>query len=166
VGTAYISLGSNLGKRLKNLEISIELLESLDSLKVIKKSSVYLTEPVSYENQPWFLNMVVKVKTDLLPFNLMIELLEIEKKMGRGKGVRGGPREIDLDLLFCDDQIINTKKLTLPHPRLHLRRFVLVPLSEISKNRIHPLKKKRISTLLREVKDKKKVKLFKREDHE
>lgn len=163
---AYIGLGSNLGKRLKNLEKSVKILESLDSLKVIKKSSVYLTEPVGYENQSWFLNMVIKVKTDLLPFELLDKLLETEKKMGREKGVKNGPRKIDLDLLFYDDRIINTKRLTLPHPRLHKRRFVLVPLSEISKNKIHPLKKKRISTLLKELKDEKKIKFFKKENHE
>ncbi len=86
--------------------------------------------------------------------------------MGRDKSGKNGPRKIDLDLLFYDDQIINTKKLTLPHPQLHKRRFVLVPLSEISRNKIHPLKKKRVFTLLKELKDEKKIKLFKRENHE
>lgn len=166
MGFAYIGLGSNLGKRFKNLEKGIKILESLDWLKVMKKSSVYLTEPVGYEDQSWFLNMVIKAETNLLPSELLDKLLEIEKKMGREKSGKNGPRKIDLDLLFYDDQIINTKKLTLPHPQLHKRRFVLVPLLEVSRNKIHPLKKKRIFTLLKELKDEKKIKLFKRENHE
>ncbi len=166
MSSAYIGLGSNSGKRLENLEKGIKLLENLDSLKVIKKSSIYLTEPVGYENQPWFLNMVIEVKTDLSPSELLERLLKAEKKIGKGKKIKNGPRKIDLDLLLYDDRIIQTEKLTLPHPQLHKRRFVLVPLVEVSKNKTHPLKRKRFFTLLKELKDKKKVKLFKRETHE
>jgi len=129
---------------------------------------VYETQPVEYrvkgqgsrvKEQPWFLNMVLELKITLDPLNLLELLLNIEKQMGRKRtgspssrqARRYEPRNIDLDLLLCDDLVLNSERLTLPHPRMHERRFVLVPLTEISPKVIHPLLKKSVKRLLEDL---------------
>jgi len=120
-------------------------------IKISKASSVYETQPVGYKDQPWFLNMVLELETTLEPLNLLELLLSIENQMGRKRNQKFGPRNIDLDLLFYDDIVLNSDTLTLPHPRMHERKFILVPLVEIAPQVIHPLKKKSIEELLEEL---------------
>lgn len=150
--TAYIGLGSNLGDRAANLLEAVSRL-TRRGLTVRALSSIYETEPVDNQDQPAFLNMVVSVDAgETSPFELMRILLEIEDEMGRVRVTDKGPRTIDLDLLMQDDHTVDGRQgsvdLTLPHPRMHLRRFVLVPLSEIAPGAIHPLKRKTIRELL------------------
>lgn len=158
---AYIGLGSNLNHKMGNLNKAVELIEKNFKIKVLKSSSVYQTEPVGVKDQPFFLNMVLKVETEISPFELLDFLQDIEKKMGRKREMKWGPRNIDLDLLLYEDQVINTSELTLPHPQMHLRKFVLIPLAEIAKDKIHPLKQQTISELLKNLKEDSKVELFK-----
>ena len=128
--TVYIALGTNLGERLDNLRTAIAALAP--GVLMLTKSHVYETPPWGYEDQPAFLNMVVKVETGLEPEPLLTYLKQIEAGLGREKSVRWGPRLIDLDILFYDDLVIDTPPLVIPHPRLHERAFVLVPLADVA----------------------------------
>lgn len=157
---AYIGLGSNLNDKMENLDKAVDLIEHNSKVKVLKRSSVYQTEPVGIKDQPFFVNMVLEVETEISPFELLFLLQDIERKMGRKREKKWGPRNIDLDLLLYEDQVINSAELTLPHPQMHLRKFVLVPLAEITEDRIHPLNKKTISELLKDLKEDSKVELF------
>ena len=121
-------------------------------IEIRKASSVYETQPTEYKDQPWFLNMVLEFETLLEPLNLLELLLGIENQMGRERNRKWGPRNIDLDLLLHDELVINSDKLTLPHPRMHQRRFVLVPLAEIAPKVVHPSLKKSVEKLLEELK--------------
>jgi len=136
---AAIALGSNLGDREANLRAAVERLGRLG--EVVAVSSFYDTEPVGYTDQPRFLNGAVVLKTDIAPLELMRELLAIERGMGRdrAKSVVKGPREIDLDLLLYGDVVRSTEELTLPHPAMAERRFVLEPLAEIAPEIVHPV---------------------------
>src|SRR3989338_6143597 len=154
----YIALGTNLGDREKNLQTALIELEKF--CKIIKKSSIYETEPVGFKEQDNFLNMVIEATTNLSPTELIINLQEIEHKMGRIKEVENGPRIIDLDILFCDDLLINMPNLLVPHPRLHKRNFVMEPLVEIAKDFIHPKLKKSIATIHKSLKNSEKVTLW------
>src|SRR2546428_959317 len=163
---AYISLGSNLGDRARNLLLAVRGM--LDSGLVISRlSSVYETEPVG--NSPQldmspFLNMVAELRIPLPPpEQLLAQLLRIEYSLGRTREVPGGPRTVDLDLLLCGDETRGTEFLTLPHPRLHQRRFVLVPLVELTPRLVHPTLRKSVSDLLEETEDKSEVRLWKSE---
>lgn len=147
--TAYLSIGSNIGDREKNCEEVITLLIK-KNIKVIKRSSLYETEPWGVKEQPKFINMAVEVETHLGPEELLRNLKEIEKDLGRGESIRWGPRVIDLDILFYDNLIINTPELTIPHPAIIERGFVLKPLSEIAPDKEHPIFKKSIKNLLSE----------------
>jgi 2-amino-4-hydroxy-6-hydroxymethyldihydropteridine diphosphokinase len=145
---AAIALGSNLGNREENLKQAIEHLRTLGTIKKI--SAFHDTAPVGYLDQPHFLNATALLETDLPPLELMRALLAIEKKMGRDRAnsIAKGPRLIDLDLLLVGDTILNTPELTLPHPAMHERLFVLVPLSEIAPAMHHPLLRKTIAELM------------------
>ena len=162
---AYIGIGSNLGDRLKNVQKVLGLIENSGTITIEKKSSIYETEPVGLEAGEWFLNMVIQITTNLSSFELLDTLLEMEKKMGRGKRMKCGPRIIDLDILMYEDEIISQdtfsqkEKLTLPHPEMHRRRFVLVPLAEIALEKVHPVLKKTIRELLVDLIDQKRVRL-------
>jgi len=155
----YIGLGSNLGDRLANIRKAIELMRK-EGIEIIDKSSVYETEPVGYKEQGWFLNSAVKGKTELSPRRLWKRLEKIEKSMGREREVKWGPRIIDLDILFYGNKILNGKELQIPHSELHKRRFVLVPLREIAPKLVHPICKKTVSELLRDLKDNSQVKFL------
>lgn len=135
--TVYLSLGSNVGDRAKNLQDAIAALAD-NGVEVRKVSSIYETEPVDLREQPWFLNCVVEAQTELAPLDLLKALRAIEAGMGSKKLVAKGPRLIDLDILLYAEEIIDTPELRVPHPRMHLRRFVLVPLAEIAPRIRHP----------------------------
>ncbi|MEK7673356.1 MAG: 2-amino-4-hydroxy-6-hydroxymethyldihydropteridine diphosphokinase [Patescibacteria group bacterium] len=145
----YIALGTNLGDRQKNLETALE--ELAEFTKILKKSSVYDTEPVGYTDQGNFLNMAVEAETELTPVELMFRMQEVEHKMGRIREIENGPRIIDLDLLFYENKILNQKNLRVPHQKLHLRSFVLDPMLEIAPDYIHPELNKSIKTLKSEL---------------
>lgn len=129
---AYIGLGSNLGKKEKNLQMALKKIASLPEVKILQVAPIYKTDPVGLLEQDWFLNTVVEVECTKDPLWLLEELLEIENKMGRVRTIHWGPRVIDLDLLAYEDIVIKSDKLTIPHPYIKDRAFVLVPLSNIS----------------------------------
>ena len=143
--TVYLSLGSNIGDRAANLNAAINRLRTLG--KVIQVSSLYETEPVEFTAQPWFLNCAVELETEKTPQDLMAAILEIEQQMGRKRTQKKGPRSIDIDTLLFGDSIVETKGLTIPHPALQERRFVLEPLAEIAPDVRHPRLKQTIQKL-------------------
>ncbi|MGI9068380.1 MAG: 2-amino-4-hydroxy-6-hydroxymethyldihydropteridine diphosphokinase [Pyrinomonadaceae bacterium] len=152
---AYIGLGSNLGDRAGNLLMGIRgMLEA--GLAVSRLSQIYETEPVETFAQPAFLNMVAEVRTSTVSSSeeVMERLQGVERDLGRTRSVPMGPRTIDLDLLLYQDEQRNTEFLTLPHPRLHVRRFVLVPLAELAPYLVHPSFHKTITELLQSLPDK------------
>ena len=151
--TAYIGLGSNLGDRAGNLLLAVRgLLEA--SFLVNKLSAIYETEPVDIESSANFLNMVAEIHVrNVIPSQMMARLLRIEYLLGRRDKSLKKPRTVDLDILLFGDHQMDTPFLTLPHPRMHLRRFVLTPLAEIAPNLFHPVLRKTISELLAEVDD-------------
>jgi 2-amino-4-hydroxy-6-hydroxymethyldihydropteridine diphosphokinase len=135
---AFIGLGSNMGDRAAHLGAARCALAGSEGIDITGASSIYETEPVGYTEQGWFLNQVVGIATGLDPFDLLRVLLEIEQKLGRQRSIRWGPRVIDLDLLLYGDAVLNSPELTVPHPRLYERGFVLAPLSEIAPQHVHP----------------------------
>lgn len=149
---AYISLGSNMGDKESNLREAIEKIRNTKYINIIKESSIIDTEPWGYEEQDSFKNCVIEIKTLLTPKELMTNLLVIEKEMKRERIIKWGPRIIDLDIILFDDIITEDDYVTVPHPRMEEREFVLKPLSEIAPNIIHPLTKKRIFKMLEELK--------------
>lgn len=154
IQNAYVSLGSNLGNRVAYLLLGVRgMLEA--GLDVIRLSNIYETQPVDNENQPSFLNMVAELRGSTLPSpeQLMARLLRIEYALGRRRDIHMGPRTLDLDLLIFKDQVVETEFLTLPHPRLHKRRFVLVPLNELAATLVHPVLGKSIGELLANTND-------------
>jgi 2-amino-4-hydroxy-6-hydroxymethyldihydropteridine diphosphokinase len=161
IQNAYVGLGSNLGDRAGYLLLAVRGM--LDAgLDVIRLSSIYETAPVGTEDQPAFLNLVAELRGPTLPApdQLLARLLRIEYALGRTRDsgdIRWGPRTIDLDLLIVKDERVNTEFLTLPHPRLHLRRFVLVPLNELVPDLVHPVLKKPVRELLKNATDTGKV---------
>ena len=136
--TTYLSLGSNMGDRAKNLRAAIAALGKT-GVQVVRTSSLYETEPVDYLDQAWFLNMAIEAETELGALELLRALRQIETQMGSKKVIAKGPRLIDMDILLYADQVIDTPELQVPHPRMHLRRFVLEPLAEIAPNARHPV---------------------------
>ncbi|SRR5713101_2793632 len=135
--TVYLSLGSNIGDREKNLRTAIASLSDAN-VRVTRGSSFYETEPVDLREQPWFLNCVVEGATKITALELLHALREIERHMGSQKLVPKGPRLIDMDILLYGEETIDAPELQVPHPRMHLRRFVLVPLAEIAAEARHP----------------------------
>ncbi len=128
----YLGIGANLGNRRKNIEEAIKKIKELKQTKVLKVSRLIQTKPVGGPSgQPDFLNAALKIQTRITPLNLLKELKTIEKELGRVKTVRNGPRTIDLDILFYGNKIIQSKVLTVPHPRMFAREFVLKPLAEV-----------------------------------
>ncbi|MBL8046806.1 MAG: 2-amino-4-hydroxy-6-hydroxymethyldihydropteridine diphosphokinase [Anaerolineales bacterium] len=135
--TVYLALGTNLGQRLENLRRALHALAPDFALRAI--SSIYETEPAYVVNQPRFYNLVLRAETSLKPLAVLHLLKKLEHQLGRVTGERFGPRLIDLDMLFYENLVLETPELTLPHPRLHERAFVLVPLAEIAPDLPHPL---------------------------
>jgi 2-amino-4-hydroxy-6-hydroxymethyldihydropteridine diphosphokinase len=147
--TAYLSLGSNIGDREAQLATAIESLQEL-GIRVVRRSSIYETEPQDFAGQPWFLNMVLEVETDYAPALLLSRIQQIEKQMGRQREIPKGPRTVDIDILFYGDAVIESAEMQIPHPRLTQRRFVLEPLAELAPDLRHPVLGKRIGELLPE----------------
>jgi len=146
---AYISVGSNLGDRLQNCLKGIASLTESDKSRVLAQSRIYMTEPVDYEAQDWFINMIVKLETAHDPFQLLDQIETAQRVAGRMRdAIRYGPRILDLDIIFFDDRIIDSERLVVPHPRMHQRRFVLKPICDIDPTIIHPLLKKDMQSLL------------------
>jgi 2-amino-4-hydroxy-6-hydroxymethyldihydropteridine diphosphokinase len=133
----YVGLGSNLGRRAENLARARRLLEE-GGAEVAAASSIYETEPVDLTGQPWFLNQVLEIRTELDPPALLRLARSVEAGLKRVMTVPKGPRTIDIDILFADGLVIDSAELLVPHPRLHLRNFVLVPLAEIAPDFVHP----------------------------
>ena len=147
--TAYMGLGSNMGNRMANLERALELLNATERIRVIKRSSIYETEPWGLTEQPRFLNAAVEIKTALEPGALLAAVKNIENGMGRATTVRYGPRNIDVDILLYGSLVIDwqTPDLQIPHTRMLERAFVLIPLAEIAGKVQHPTAQKPIADL-------------------
>jgi 2-amino-4-hydroxy-6-hydroxymethyldihydropteridine diphosphokinase len=133
-----VGLGSNLGDRLANLQRAVELLAARPGLRVERSSRVYETEPVGGPPQPEYLNAVVEVQTTLSPHDLLAACMDVEQRMGRVRAERWGPRIIDIDVLTYDEKEVDEPDLVVPHPRMHERAFVLVPLLELDPDPLLP----------------------------
>lgn len=154
--TAYIGVGSNLGNRQEYCTRALTLLTLLPHSRMTGVSALFETEPVLESGHPgpgWFLNGVVRIETELTPRSLLDICREVERALGRNMEDRGGPRTMDLDILTVGAVIVETPALTLPHPRLHLRRFVLTPLVDLAPEWVHPLLSKSARELLAHVAD-------------
>ena len=150
---AYIGIGSNVGDKARQCERGISEILKLDRHRLLARSSLYKTQPIGYTKQDWFINLVIKVETEMDAPALLCSLKEIETRLGRVKTLRWGPRAIDLDILFFNDHQIQTDELTVPHPLIQDRRFVLVPLAEIDPHFTHPVLKETIQQLLERFKE-------------
>ena len=144
----YLGLGGNLGRRAANLARARRLLAA-EGVEIIRASSIYETEPVDYPDQPWFLNQVLEVRTALDPPGLLRLARSVETALKRVPTVAKGPRTIDIDILLAGDLVVDTPDLVIPHPRLHLRNFVLAPLSEIAPKTVHPALGRTVADLAR-----------------
>lgn len=169
MATVYLGLGSNVGDTKKYLGDAVAALEALGT--ILKTSSLYRTEPVGVTDQPWFLNQVVELTTTLSPEDLLKKTQHVENDLGRKRPDarsggrlkrRPGPRTIDIDILLYDNVALKTSNLTIPHPRMHERKFVLEPLTEIAPDATHPVLKKNIQGLLETTTDTNKIEKYKR----
>jgi 2-amino-4-hydroxy-6-hydroxymethyldihydropteridine diphosphokinase len=161
MSTVYLSLGSNLGGRDRNISRAVRGL-SERNVRVVRESPLYETEPVDLREQPWFLNCVVEVEWDGEPVELLEALHHIEAGLGRTRRVRNGPRVIDMDILFFGDRVVCLPQLEIPHPRLADRRFVLVPLNDLAPGFRHPALHTTVAELLSQTADRSEVRLWSR----
>ena len=157
---AFIAMGANLKSDLnltlkENLEIALNMFQGYD-LNVLKVSNWYKTQPIPISNQPWFINAVIKISTKKSPKELLETLQTIEKLFGRKRNILNGPRTLDLDIIDYNGLIENNDPI-LPHPRMHIRKFVLIPLQDIEPNWVHPIMQKNIKFLIKKQKDDQKI---------
>ena len=157
--TVYLLLGSNLGDRLQVMRAASELID-MQIGSIVSSSSIYETAPWGVLDQPSFLNQVLEVETEMAPEEVLRIILDIEHELGRVRYERWGARVIDIDILYFDSLILDTARLTIPHRRLHERRFTLAPLAEIAPNFIHPVLDKSSEQLMAECTDISEVSLF------
>ncbi len=152
----YLSLGSNLGDRVANIRRAVELLEE-GGVRVCRLSSYYKTEPVDFLPQRWFVNCVAEAATTLMPLQLLKALQAVERELGRRPGIAKGPRPIDIDILLYENVVVRSPALTIPHERLSERRFVLVPLRELSPQLRHPVHRRTVPEMLQDTADSSRV---------
>ncbi|MDO2946636.1 2-amino-4-hydroxy-6-hydroxymethyldihydropteridine diphosphokinase [Staphylococcus epidermidis] len=145
---AYLGLGSNIGNRELQLNEAIKILHAYQGIQVTQVSHIYETEPVGYTNQPKFLNLCIEIETELNPQSLLKCCLATEQQLHRKREIRWGPRTLDVDILLLGDQIIEQDNLSVPHPRMKERSFVLIPLNDIATNQIEPISNKSIGQLV------------------
>ena len=148
----FLSLGSNLGDRSGNIERAIDALGAA-GIEVRRVSSFYRTEPVEFRQQPWFVNCVAEVETELLPLQLLKATQKVERDLGRRRSINKGPRKIDIDILLYENVVVRSAALTLPHERMAERRFVLVPLRELDAGLRHPVTERTVAEMLSETAD-------------
>jgi 2-amino-4-hydroxy-6-hydroxymethyldihydropteridine diphosphokinase len=158
---AYISLGSNMGERETYLEKAVNILHNHGKIEVLRKSSIYETDPVGFTEQGKFLNMVIEVRTDLSPEILLQQCLQVEYDLGRKREFKWGPRIIDLDILLYNHENIESENLLIPHPRMQERAFVLIPLLELEPALGHPAIGTPFIRFLDEIPDKEGVRIWK-----
>ncbi|KJE26999.1 2-amino-4-hydroxy-6-hydroxymethyldihydropteridine diphosphokinase [Geobacillus thermoleovorans] len=163
---AYLALGSNLGDRVSYLRSAIEALHHHQEIFITSSSSIYETDPVGYVDQGKFLNMVIEVATSLSPFALLDATQQIEQRFGRKREIRWGPRTLDLDILLYNHENIETEQLTIPHPRMAERAFVLIPLLEVNSRVAIPNLSEPLIDIIGRLPDKKGVHVWKRKDGE
>ena len=158
----YLSLGSNKGDRIGYVQQATSLLNGFDSINVIQSSSLYETEPWGVNSENWFVNAVIQISTSLSPQSLLIQCQKIESMLGRNRDIEGyyGDRNIDIDILFYDDDVINDKNLSIPHPHFHERAFTLIPMLELAPNFVHPISKKSVSDLYEDLENPEMVYLY------
>lgn len=145
---AYLGLGSNIGNRELQLNEAIKILHDYQGIQVTQVSHIYETEPVGYTNQPKFLNLCIEIETELKPQSLLKCCLTTEQQLHRKREIRWGPRTLDIDILLFGDQIIEQDNLSVPHPRMKERSFVLIPLNDIATKQIEPISNKSIGQLV------------------
>ncbi len=156
----FVGLGSNLGERLENILQALEFIQGMPLTKILDYSSVYETAPVGYRAQGNFLNQVIQITTGQTPVSFLEKSLVIEKKLGRRRRIKWGPRTLDVDLLFWGNLVVQTDALVLPHPQIESRRFVLEPLCEIAPQFVTPLNQKTVQQLRDECADRNAVTLY------
>ncbi len=156
----FLSLGSNLGDREKNLTLALSLLEK-EGVEILKMSSLYETQPVDFPAQPWFYNQLVEVRTKANPEAFLDLIKKIEQKMGREHQQKKGPRIIDIDIILAEGSVICKKELKIPHPRMEKRNFILLPFVEISPDTVHPVLNENMKTLWKKSDDRSIVKQIK-----
>ena len=152
MASAYLGFGSNVGDKERNIRNAYALIMGQD-IAVCETSGLYKTEPVGIVNQDWFLNSAARVETERSPWSLWEALLAVEESLGRVRTMKWGPRVIDVDILFYEDRIVEDRTLVIPHPHLHERGFVLIPLCEIAPQLSHPRLRRTITQLMASVKD-------------
>src|SRR5438094_7095460 len=159
----YIGTGSNLADRKANALEAVDRVSKLGGTRIVRASSLYESEPLG-DAKTWFVNSVIEIETEFQPEELLKRLKAIEKAMGRKRvqGKRWGSRVIDLDILLCDQEVVETRSLKVPHPEMHKRRFVLLPLAELAPHVVHPQLGQTVSALLASVTDDKRVTLLPR----
>ena len=148
----FLSLGSNLGDRSGNIRKALDELAS-EGIEVRRVSSLYRTEPVDYKQQPWFINCVAEVATELLPLQLLSAIQRVERSLGRRRSINKGPRKIDIDILLYENVVVRSATLNIPHASMAERRFVLVPLRELEADLRHPISERTVTEMLSETAD-------------